>query len=88
MRGVWQMRAADGTPAAGGAAGAIAPDAAKTPWRTPPPVFEEAETPVAASGWQELCTGGEDGAQGIVQGLDVCAGYRAGFEYAMVKAVL
>lgn len=31
---------------------------ARTPWKTPAPVFREAETPataVAASGWQQLC---------------------------------
>ncbi|KAK9841868.1 hypothetical protein WJX81_008187 [Elliptochloris bilobata] len=51
---------AEATPAVAGAAGS-APSAAKTPWRTPPPVFDEAETPAAASGWQELCGADEDG---------------------------
>ena len=39
--------------------------AAKTPWRTPPPVFAEAATPntaIAASGWQELCGAADQGA--------------------------
>jgi len=64
---------AEQTPAARGAA-AGAPAAAKTPWRTPPPVFDEAETPAAAAGWQELCGGDGEGAPGVVCSWQACAG--------------
>jgi len=57
---------AEETPTAPGAAPG-APATAKTPWRTPPPVFDEAETPAAAAGWQELCGGDGEGAPRFVQ---------------------
>ena len=59
------VQGAVATPAAAGAAPDPNPPA-KTPWRTPPPVFDDAETPAAASGWQELCGADEDaeGARG------------------------
>ena len=53
------VQGAVATPAAAGAAPDPNPPA-KTPWRTPPPVFDDAETPAAASGWQELCGADED----------------------------
>ena len=61
-----QAQGAMATPAAGGAAPNPNPPA-KTPWRTPPPVFDEADTPAAASGWQELC-GADEAADGARRG--------------------